>query len=74
MKKCMNCASYWRDETKKGKLGECEMQGREMSAGFSGKPEGKRVIVSPGRKSRIKFSLYYALKARKGGSGALLAE
>jgi hypothetical protein len=48
-----------RDETKEDKLRECDMQGREMSAGFSGKPEGKSLFVSPGRKSKINFKVYF---------------
>ena len=58
--------SYWRGATKKDEIGACDMQGREMSAGCSGKPEGKNLVVSPGRKSRINVTLYYAMKARKG--------
>ena len=70
MRKCMTCTSHWRYETKDDKVAACDMQGREMSAWFNGKPEGMRSTVSPGRKSRINFNLHYAMKARKGSSGA----
>jgi hypothetical protein len=57
----MTCTSYWGDETKEDTLGTCDMQGREMSAGFSGKHGGKRMIGSPASKRREKFNLCYAM-------------